>query len=223
MHPQGWYLAVLNKYMDKKKEKYSVELFETKDMKIEEIPNQKILIKDSQTNVEREILQVHSVEWEPNYSKIAIHSTCRKVIAHGEANFSNVDKRHLVDVYQIKSSPAQGFQVKNVGTLPSEKVQDVFFSGSGNLLCTVDNDFNKTHLIFYMISKISNEGQIATTQRVDHKKKLQTNVRDQASNLSAVDDTYEFQKIARHEVRERKWIARWDQSGRFFMIQGLRL
>lgn len=55
MHPQGWYLAVLNKYMDKKKEKFCIELFETKEMKVDEVPNQKILIKDSVTNVEREI------------------------------------------------------------------------------------------------------------------------------------------------------------------------
>jgi len=29
-HPQGQYLAIVNKHMDKKTEKYSVELFETK-------------------------------------------------------------------------------------------------------------------------------------------------------------------------------------------------
>lgn len=38
--------------------------------------------------------------------------------------------------------------------------------------------------------------------------------------LAALDDIYEFQKIARHDVRERKYICRWDQSGRYFMIQG---
>jgi len=31
-HPQGSYLAVINKYLEKKKEKFVVELFETKDM-----------------------------------------------------------------------------------------------------------------------------------------------------------------------------------------------
>lgn len=39
-------------------------------------------------------------------------------------------------------------------------------------------------------------------------------------NLAALDDTYEFQKIARHEVKERKYLCHWDQSGRYFMIQG---
>lgn len=32
-HPQGNYLAVTNKYLEKKKEKYSIEIFETKEMK----------------------------------------------------------------------------------------------------------------------------------------------------------------------------------------------
>ena len=38
--------------------------------------------------------------------------------------------------------------------------------------------------------------------------------------MSAIEDTYEFQKIARHDVRERKFIGHWDHSGRYFMIQG---
>jgi hypothetical protein len=38
--------------------------------------------------------------------------------------------------------------------------------------------------------------------------------------LAAIEDTYEFQKIAKHEVKERKYTCRWDHSGRFFMIQG---
>jgi uncharacterized protein with WD repeat len=40
-HPQGFYLAVVNKYLDKRTEKYSVEVFETKDeTKMTEIPHQ---------------------------------------------------------------------------------------------------------------------------------------------------------------------------------------
>jgi hypothetical protein len=43
-------------------------------------------------------------------------------------------------------------------------------------------------------------------------------VRDIEKALASVDDTYEFQKIGKHEVRDRKWTARWDQTGRYFMI-----
>jgi len=53
--------------------------------------------------------------------------------------------------------------VKEVGALPSEKVVDVFFSGVGNILCTIDNEAqNRCTLNFYLISKISNEGQTET-------------------------------------------------------------
>lgn len=110
-----------------------------------------------------------------------------------------------------------------MGTLPSEKVNNVYFSGAGNILCTVDKEFNRIHLNFYMISKITYEGQTTQAQKlgVDHKKEVYTkDARDQTKNLGAVDDTYEFQKIARHDVKDRNWIARWDQSGRYFMIHG---
>jgi len=39
-HPQGSYLAVMNKFREKKSDKYSVELFETKDMHANKIPHQ---------------------------------------------------------------------------------------------------------------------------------------------------------------------------------------
>ena len=96
-HPQGNYLAVVNKYQEKKKEKFSVEIFETKEMKVNQIANQKILI-------EREIVEFRSVTWEPNQAKVAIHTQSRKVLAYGEANFSNDLLRNIVDIYQIKSS-----------------------------------------------------------------------------------------------------------------------
>lgn len=185
-HPQGNYLAVVNKFMEKKKEKYCVEIFETKEMKINQIPNQKI-------NIDREVVTFHSVVWEPHQAKLAIHAESRKVLAHGEINFSNDLRRNIVDVYQIKSSPTQGFQIKEVGAIPSEKVVDVYFSGVGNILCTIDNEAaNRCTLIFYLISKISNEGQTATVQRIDQKKVLQQDVRNQAMSLAAIEDSYEF-------------------------------
>ena len=96
-HPQGNYLAVVNKYLEKKKEKYSVEIFETKEMKQNQIPNQKIII-------EREIVEFSGIAWEPHQAKVAIHAVSRKVLAHGEISFSNDLLRNIVDIYQIKSS-----------------------------------------------------------------------------------------------------------------------
>lgn len=39
-------------------------------------------------------------------------------------------------------------------------------------------------------------------------------------HLAAVEDTYEFRKTARHEVSDKKWFAKWDENGRYFVIFG---
>ena len=58
-------------------EKYSVELFETKDGgNLKVIPHQQVLIN-------REVKQFHGVIWEPNNAKIAIHTNSKKVLREG--------------------------------------------------------------------------------------------------------------------------------------------
>jgi len=133
--------------MEKKKEKFAVEIFETKEMKINQIANQKILI-------DREIVEFKSVTWEPYQAKVAIHTQSRKIVGYGEVNFSNDLLRNMVDIYQIRSSPTQGFTIKEIGTIPSDKVQDIYFSGVGNVLCTIDMEpMSRCTLNFYLISK----------------------------------------------------------------------
>jgi len=76
-HPQGQYLAVVNRYLDRKTAKYSVELFETKEGgNLQQIPHQQVLIN-------REVRTFHSVIWEPNHNKIAIHTLSKKVLEAG--------------------------------------------------------------------------------------------------------------------------------------------
>jgi len=41
--------------------------------------------------------------------------------------------------------------------------------------------------------------------------------------LAAVDDTYEFVKTQRHEVKEKNWYSKWEENGRFFMMQGRKI
>lgn len=72
-----------------------VSLFYTKDMKINQIPNQKIII-------DREIVTFHGVVWEPNHAKVAIHTTVKKVFGYGEVQYSTDASKSLVDVYQLK-------------------------------------------------------------------------------------------------------------------------
>jgi len=59
-----------------------------------------------------------------------------------------------------------------------------------------------------MISKISNEGQTTSAEQQLNKKgaRLVTE-----KHLAAVDDTYEFRKVARHEISDKQWSAHWDE------------
>ena len=39
-------------------------------------------------------------------------------------------------------------------------------------------------------------------------------------HLAAVEDTYEYRKTARYEIQDKKWIAKWDENGRYFAMYG---
>lgn len=92
-----------------------------------------------------------------------------------------------------------------------EKVLELHFAGSGDILCTIEQEaLNRVVLNFYIIRKI-----------VDDSTNTSQNVRNKGGPaLQANQDTYEFIKTARHELKEKKWIAKWDAYGRYFMLQG---
>ena len=49
--------------------------------------------------------------------------------------------------------------MKEIGLVPSDKVVDLFWSGVGNIFCTIENEaLNRKTLNFYLIQKHSNEG-----------------------------------------------------------------
>ena len=95
---------------------------------------------------------------------------------------------------------------------------EIYFSCVGNVFCTIDKESAvRFSLNFYIISKISNEGQtIAAKQQLYTKgSKLVTD-----KKLAAVEDTYEYRKTARYEIGEKKWVAKWDEFGRYFLMYG---
>jgi hypothetical protein len=182
-HPQGSYLAVMNKHAPRKHAIHAVELFETINCRANEIPH-------LQVNINREVVKFMGCIFEPNQAKLAIHAESKRIIEHGQANFSNEKSKNLVDIYQIKSDTMNGFTCKQIGTLSGEKVQEVHWSGTGNLLCTIDTEgTNKTSLSFYMIHKTIQE---ATAQ------------------MAGSVDTYEFKRLGKTEVKDRHYTANWD-------------
>lgn len=212
-HPQGTYFACMNQFLQKKTIKYSAELFETQNMS--NIPHQQII-------VQREVQEFHGIMWEPNQGKFAIHTLSKKITEAGQKQFSNNPTRNGVDIYQLKSDPMLGFICDKVGFLPSEKIVEFYFSSAGNIFVTVElegtNPATGKHSInFYYIQKISKEGETTSTSW-SVTKKTQPLIKDK--QLSAVDDIYEFRKTARHEITDRKWYAKWDSFGRYFVVYG---
>lgn len=156
VHPQGMYFACMNQFMQKKTERYSVELFEMKNP-FQGIPHQQIVI-------DREVNDFHSIVFEPNQSKISILCNVKKVLKRGEMNFSNDPNINIADFYQIKSDALLGFTVKPMGMPQTHKIVWAAFSCVGNIFASVEKESpTKQSLNFYMISKISNEGYIANS------------------------------------------------------------
>jgi hypothetical protein len=142
-HPQGDYLAVMNEYQQKKTIKYSVELFDTKK---NSFPHQQILVN-------RDVLEFHGVVWEPFHSKIAIHTLSKRAIEAGKKDYTLDAKRNGVDIYEMIDDPIKGFVTKTIGYLPSEKVSQFSWSGSGDIFITFESEMKSTSINFYMIMK----------------------------------------------------------------------
>lgn len=146
-HPQGTYLGVINQYRTKKSKQYAVELFDltsTQDI----IPHQQI-------HVNREIYDFYGVYWEPNNTKLAIHTNSKREVELGKRDYTVDAKRMGVDIYDMHKDPQTGFEVKLTGYHPSEKILDFSWSPAGDVfaICEKDGLGSGAKLIwsFYMI------------------------------------------------------------------------
>lgn len=179
------------------------------------IPHQQII-------VQREVQDFHGIIWEPHGGKFAIHTLSKKITEAGQKQFSNNPTRNGVDIYQVKQDSTLGFVCQKVGFLQSEKIVEFYFSGAGNIFTTVELEgtssaTGKHSIHFYYIQRISNEGETKTTSQTV-KKKTDALIKEKA--LSAIEDTFEFRKTQRHEISDRKWYAKWDHFGRYFVVYG---
>ena len=121
-------------------------------------------------------------------------------------------------MYNISTDKESGgFDIKNVGSPPADKVQEVYFSCSGNLFTTIEQEGrDKNILSFYMIHKNTEEKPAA--QPVPTKKGAK-NV-PPVNQLGSEEESWSFKKLARYEVKDRRFYAKWDESGRYFVLQG---
>jgi len=79
MHPQGFYLGVVNHYRVKKTKHYSVEIFDLTPNNIDSVAHQQIFIK-------REIIDdgFHGLIWEPNNHHLTIHTLAKREAEAGK-------------------------------------------------------------------------------------------------------------------------------------------
>ena len=135
-------MAVMNEYKEKKTAKYSVELFDTKK---QSFPHQQILIN-------REVIRFNSVYWEPQGTKIAIHTLAKRIVESGKKDYTLDAQRNGVDIYEMIDDPIKGFITKTIGFLPSEKVTGFSWSGAGDVFAVIESESSKNSINFYMIS-----------------------------------------------------------------------
>ena len=100
----------MNCYMVKNTEKYSVELFETKEQHLLSIPHQQLLI-------DREVNRFEGVIWEPHHAKLAVHTHSKKQLEYGQKQFSNDPFSDFIDMFQLKNEMGS-FIAKKMGALP---------------------------------------------------------------------------------------------------------
>lgn len=139
-----------------------------------------------------------------------------KKLEPGQKNFSNETHRKGIDIYQVSTHKELGFTVKKIGFMPPEKVLDFYFSAAGMLFCTVEQEaLNRRTLNFYMVQKNVRD-EVEAPVEVGNKNKKER------LNLSLAEDTYDFKKTARHEVKDNKYNGQWEVNGRYFIFNGFK-
>jgi len=98
MHPQGFYLAIINEYLTKKSKQFSVELFDLNDTRSDLFPQQQIFIR-------RVVFDFNGVFWEPNHHRLAVHTNSKREMEAGKREYTVDAKRNGVDIYEMSQHP----------------------------------------------------------------------------------------------------------------------
>jgi len=156
VHPQGSYLAVYNEFKHKKSTKYQVEVFDLNAG--DNVPHQQIQIK-------REVQEFNGLYWEPNNTKLAIHTLAKKDAEPGRQNYTLDAKRNGVDIYEMYNDKQTGFNVRNIGQHPADKVIDFCWSPAGGIFTVCEREglslTSKNVWSFYMVNQLESAASVA--------------------------------------------------------------
>jgi hypothetical protein len=51
--------------------------------------------------INREVLKFHGIIWEPNHSKLAIHTESKRILEAGKKDYTVDARRNGIDIYEI--------------------------------------------------------------------------------------------------------------------------
>ena len=218
-HPQGNYLAVINEYKIKKNLQYGVEVFSLTDNY--GIPHQHI-------HIERQVKEFRTVFWEPNHTKLAVHTLSKKE-SEGRREYTLNAERDGVDIYEmVVCAETKSFTVMKIGNHTSERVVDFVWCPGGDIFAACEKDgpgMNaKSIWSFYLIEKKVEQTQKAKPikQIIRGKGGKHSEVAfSKINQMEAKEDVYEFKKTARHDAADAKTVGIWDEFGRFFVVYGV--
>lgn len=93
LHPQGSYCGLINEYRPKKSLQYAIELFDLTNTNNFSVPHQQI-------HINRDIIEVNSLYWEPNHNKLAVLTLSVKK-NDGKAQYTVASNRSGLDIYEM--------------------------------------------------------------------------------------------------------------------------
>ena len=130
-HPQGTYLATINEFKIKKNTQYAVEIFELRSNDC--VPHQQI-------QIERQVIEFRNVHWEPNHTKLAIHTLAKKE-NEGKREYTSNPTRDGVDIYEmVHDKETKSFVVKTIGKLNNDRIVAFSWAPCGDIFTACERD-----------------------------------------------------------------------------------
>lgn len=91
--------------------------------------------------------------WEPNNTKLAIHTLSKRILEAGRKDYSVNAKRNGVDIYEMIDDPLKGFIYKTIGFLNCDKVDGMSWAGCGDIFTITEKEGMRLSIQFYLIVK----------------------------------------------------------------------
>jgi hypothetical protein len=91
--------------------------------------------------INQEVLMYHGIYWEPNHHKLAFFGNLKKIVEAGKKDYSNESGKNQVIIYEMnKGDSDNGFTIKTIGNVPSDKIRSFSWSGSNGIFSVFEQE-----------------------------------------------------------------------------------